>query len=148
MFLFLFVFESIGTPELIAIGIVALIFLGPRKLPQIARTIGKTLADFRSTTNEFKATWQREVDFEQDIQALSGDDLRDNATPTASSSRDVDVSQEDIKTIAAPSIKPARTEIFTEPAADNGSTSTTTSGTAEEETRSTTDDASDKRSWL
>jgi sec-independent protein translocase protein TatB len=50
---FLFILESIGTSELILIGIIALIFLGPRKLPQIAKTIGKTMADFRNTTNEF-----------------------------------------------------------------------------------------------
>lgn len=66
---FLFIFESIGTSELILIGIVALIFLGPRKLPQIARTIGKTLAEFRSATNEFKSTWEREANFEDEEQA-------------------------------------------------------------------------------
>jgi sec-independent protein translocase protein TatB len=60
---FLFILESIGTSELLLIGIIALIFLGPRKLPQIARTIGKTMADFRRTTSEFKSTWEKEVDF-------------------------------------------------------------------------------------
>lgn len=63
--MFLFIFESFGTSELILIGIVALIVFGPRKLPQIAKTIGKTMADFRKTTNEFKATWEREVNFEE-----------------------------------------------------------------------------------
>lgn len=61
--MFLFIFESFGTSELILIGIVALIIFGPRKLPQMARTVGKTLADFKKTTNEFKATWEKEVDF-------------------------------------------------------------------------------------
>lgn len=60
--MFLFIFESFGTSELILIGIVALIVFGPRKLPQMARTIGKTMADFRKTTHEFKATWEKEVD--------------------------------------------------------------------------------------
>lgn len=46
------------------IGIVALIIFGPRKLPQIAKTIGKTMADFRKTTSEFKTTWEKEVNFE------------------------------------------------------------------------------------
>ena len=64
--MFLFIFESIGTQELILIGIVALIFLGPRKLPEIAKTIGKYMAEFRNTTNEFKATWEREVNFDQE----------------------------------------------------------------------------------
>jgi Tat protein translocase TatB subunit len=62
----LFIFESIGTSELLLIGVVALIFLGPRKLPQMAKTIGKSMAEFRRATNEFKATWEREVDFEND----------------------------------------------------------------------------------
>lgn len=62
---YLFIFESIGTSELILIGIVALIVFGPRKLPGLAKTLGKTMADFRKTTNEFKETWQREVDIEK-----------------------------------------------------------------------------------
>ena len=47
--MFLFIFESIGTSELVLIGIVALIFLGPRKMPEMARKIGKMMNEFRST---------------------------------------------------------------------------------------------------
>lgn len=47
------------------IAMVALIVFGPRKLPQIARTIGKTMADFRKTTDDFKSTWEKEVKFEE-----------------------------------------------------------------------------------
>lgn len=61
--MFLFILESIGTSELILIGVIALIFLGPRKLPGIARTIGKYMAEFRKTTSDFKSTWEKEVDF-------------------------------------------------------------------------------------
>lgn len=56
--------ESLGMQELLLIGVIALIIFGPRKLPQIARTIGKTMAEFRRATNEFKSTWEKEVDFE------------------------------------------------------------------------------------
>ena len=73
--MFLFILESIGTSELILIGIIALIFLGPRKLPQMAKKIGKTMADFRNTTNEFKSTWQREVDFDEEARALRTGEL-------------------------------------------------------------------------
>lgn len=52
------------------IGIVALIFLGPRRLPEIARKIGKMMAEFRSTASEFRETWEREVDFEEEQKAL------------------------------------------------------------------------------
>lgn len=61
--MYLFIFESIGTSELILIGFIALIVFGPRKLPQMAKTIGKTMADFRKTTNEFKSTWEKEAEF-------------------------------------------------------------------------------------
>jgi Sec-independent protein translocase protein TatA len=43
----------------------ALIFFGPRKLPQISRTLGKNLAEFRRASEEFKATWNREVSLEE-----------------------------------------------------------------------------------
>ena len=68
--MFLLILESIGTSELILIGIVALIFLGPRKLPEMARKIGKITAEFRGTASEFKQTWEREVDFEEERKAL------------------------------------------------------------------------------
>ena len=48
--------------ELILIGVVGLIILGPRKLPQLAKTIGKTMADFRKISGEFRSTWEREVE--------------------------------------------------------------------------------------
>jgi sec-independent protein translocase protein TatB len=73
--LFLFIFESIGTQELILIGIVALIFLGPRRMPEMARKIGKIMSDFRNTTNEFKSTWEREVNFAEEERALRTGDL-------------------------------------------------------------------------
>lgn len=57
-FLFL---ESIGTPELVLILFVALIVFGPRKLPQIGRTIGKYTAEFKRASTEFRQTWEREV---------------------------------------------------------------------------------------
>lgn len=77
----LFIFESIGTSELILIGIIALIFLGPRKLPEIARKIGRVMADLRNTTNEFKSTWEREVNFEAEEQALRTGELPDETIP-------------------------------------------------------------------
>ncbi len=61
---YLFILESIGTSELLMIGVIALIIFGPRKLPQMMRTIGKTIAEFRRSTDDFKRTWQKEVDFE------------------------------------------------------------------------------------
>lgn len=68
--MFLFIFESLGTSELLLIGIVALIFLGPRRLPDIARKAGKIMAEFRQAANEFRETWEREVNFEEETKLL------------------------------------------------------------------------------
>ena len=62
--MFLLIFESIGAPELLVILVVALIIFGPRKLPQLSRSLGKSLADFRRASDEFKRTWEREVELE------------------------------------------------------------------------------------
>lgn len=62
--MFLLILESIGTAELLLIGLVALIFFGPRKLPEFAKTLGKWRNEFRKTTDEFKNTWQKEVESE------------------------------------------------------------------------------------
>lgn len=79
----LFILESLGTSELILIGIVALIFLGPRRLPEIAKKAGKIMAEFRGTASEFKETWQREVDFEEEKKALDLDSIEAEAKPVA-----------------------------------------------------------------
>jgi Sec-independent protein secretion pathway components len=42
----------------------ALVFFGPRKLPQLSRTLGKNLAEFRRASEDFKRTWEREVALE------------------------------------------------------------------------------------
>lgn len=73
--MYLFILESIGTSELILVGILALIFLGPRRLPEMAKKIGKITAEFRGTANEFKETWQREVNFEEEAKAFDLGDL-------------------------------------------------------------------------
>lgn len=52
------------------VGIFALIFLGPRRLPEMARKLGKMMAEFRGTANEFKETWQREINIEEESKAL------------------------------------------------------------------------------
>jgi Sec-independent protein translocase protein TatA len=43
----------------------ALVFFGPRKLPQLSRTLGKNVAEFRRASEEFKRTWEREVTLEE-----------------------------------------------------------------------------------
>lgn len=98
--MFLFIFESIGTSELILIGIIALVVFGPRKLPQFARTIGKTMAEFRRTTNEFKSTWEKEVDFEEEKNLLKMEENLERNPNTIAKSLDLNQNL-----IATPEIK-------------------------------------------
>jgi Tat protein translocase TatB subunit len=104
--LFLFILESIGMQELILIGAIALIVFGPRKLPQMARTVGKMMAEFRKATSDFKETWEKEVDFEEFKDESSLKPIS-NIENTIAKSDETKPNQ-----IAAPEIKEVRQEDF------------------------------------
>src|ERR1043165_2149542 len=61
----LFVFEFLGTTELLVIAVVALVLFGPRKRPEIGRTVGKAIGEFKRASDDFKRTWEYEVDIER-----------------------------------------------------------------------------------
>src|ERR1044072_6105122 len=61
----LLIFEFLGTTELMVIALVALIIFGPRKLPEIGRTVGKSIAEVKRASDDFKRTWEYEVELEQ-----------------------------------------------------------------------------------
>jgi TatA/E family protein of Tat protein translocase len=52
---------SLGWQEMVVIFLVALVLFGPRKLPELGRTIGKAITEFRRASNELKATFDREM---------------------------------------------------------------------------------------
>ena len=54
-------FGSIGMPELIIILVLALIIFGPRKLPELGRSLGKGLAEFKKASNELQRTLDEEI---------------------------------------------------------------------------------------
>jgi len=58
-------FGSIGLPELIMIFVVALLLFGPRKLPEIGRSIGKAMGEFRRASNDLKRSLEEEVAAEE-----------------------------------------------------------------------------------
>ncbi|HWS89887.1 MAG TPA: twin-arginine translocase TatA/TatE family subunit [Pyrinomonadaceae bacterium] len=62
---FLLVFEFLGTTELLVIAVVALVLFGPRKLPEIGRTVGKAIGEFKRASDDFKRTWEYEVEIER-----------------------------------------------------------------------------------
>lgn len=57
-------FFDFGAGEIFLLLVVALILFGPRKLPELSRTIGKSLGEFKRASDEFKRTWVREVSVE------------------------------------------------------------------------------------
>ncbi len=54
-------FGSVGFPELMFIFVIALLLFGPRQLPNIGKSLGRALAEFKRASNEFKRTIEEEV---------------------------------------------------------------------------------------
>jgi TatA/E family protein of Tat protein translocase len=71
---------GIGMPELLLILAVALIVIGPKKLPDLAKSLGRTLREFKKATNEFKETIQIDEDLSDVKKAFDdlGDDIKDS----------------------------------------------------------------------
>jgi TatA/E family protein of Tat protein translocase len=62
---------SLGMQEIIIIFIVALIIFGPRKLPELGKTLGKGLAEFKRASNELKQTWEDEVRLDKEKEEVT-----------------------------------------------------------------------------
>ena len=58
-------FGSVGVPELIIIFTIALIIFGPRKLPELGRSLGKSINEFKRASNELRSTLDDEIRAEE-----------------------------------------------------------------------------------
>jgi len=65
---------QLGFSEMLVIFVVALLVFGPKKLPELGKSLGKGIREFRKATDELKSTWQEQV---KDIQAPLNDVKRD-----------------------------------------------------------------------
>ena len=70
---------SVGVPELIIIFTIALIIFGPRKLPELGKSLGKSLAEFKRASNELKHTLDEEIRLEERRSANLEEEARRNA---------------------------------------------------------------------
>ena len=85
-------FGSIGMPELIIILTLALIIFGPRKLPELGRSLGKSLGEFKRASNELRNTLDEEIRIEEERSTRparpAAESPRPAASPTAESQDD------------------------------------------------------------
>ena len=73
---------GIGMPELLLLLAIALIVIGPKKLPDLAKSLGRAMREFKKATNEFKETIQIDEDLSDVKKAFDGlgDDIKDSVS--------------------------------------------------------------------
>lgn len=108
--MFLFILEGLGTPELLAILVVALIVFGPRKLPELSRKLGKSISEFRRASDDFKRTWEREVALD-DLAPQPGEPTPMNVPPTLAAS-EYSIGRGQDYTLPAATSEPVSSEVI------------------------------------
>ena len=79
---------GMGMPEILLILAIALIVLGPKKLPEVAKSLGRGIAEFKKATQEFKENLEVDNDLKEAQNAVRGikrdleDTVRDSVTPS------------------------------------------------------------------
>jgi sec-independent protein translocase protein TatA len=81
-------FGSIGMPELIIIFVIALIIFGPRKLPELGRSLGKSLAEFKKASNELRNTLEEEIRIEEQKETVAKQAAPTPPTPAATAAEE------------------------------------------------------------
>jgi sec-independent protein translocase protein TatA len=79
-------FGSIGMPELLIILTLALIIFGPRKLPELGRSLGRSLGEFKRASNELRNTLDEEIRIEEERGTRAARPTPEPAPPPAAAS--------------------------------------------------------------
>ncbi len=132
--MFALILDSLGSTELLFILVIALIFFGPRKLPQLARSMGKGLAEFRKASDDFKRTWEREVALDSARSESDNTMLRDEPSQT----------YEEPYRIDEPLVEPANPDLTVA----RESSHQAPSNTSESSSESTSAEPMRKHDWL
>ena len=110
--MFLLILDSVGNSELLLILAAALIFFGPRRLPQLSRQIGKSLTEFRRASEDFKRTWEREVNLEDVDKGPPGDNsILERATERIRAAREAAMTDSNQPPSGASVITPSITAV-------------------------------------
>ena len=92
-------FGSIGMPELIIILVIALIIFGPRKLPELGKSLGRSLNEFKKASTDLQNTLEQEIKIEEQKEAVTKAKQEEK---TASAAFDTDRSKDDDQNTAPP----------------------------------------------
>ena len=112
--MFLLILDSVGNSELLLILAAALIFFGPRRLPQLSRQIGKSLSEFRRASEDFKRTWEREVnleDVDKGVERVGDNSILDRATERIRVAREAAITDSNSQQPGASVIIPSITAV-------------------------------------
>jgi sec-independent protein translocase protein TatA len=106
---------NLGMPEILMILVIALIIFGPRKLPELGKSLGHGLAQFRKASDDFKRQWEEEVEIEK---------RRLDSPPAVEAARPVDAGAHDYGTspISEPAHDAAHTSATPDVAPAGGET--------------------------
>lgn len=76
-------FGSIGMPELIIILVIALIIFGPRKLPELGKSLGRSLSEFKKASTDLQNTLEQEIKIEEQKESASKARAEENTASAA-----------------------------------------------------------------
>jgi len=96
---------GIGLPEMVLIMGVALLIFGPKKLPEIGRSMGKAIKGFQEASREFKSEFDREAELlEKPVEKPVEKPTEKPKTPVAVASAPTEISESSIEAQSEPSL--------------------------------------------